>query len=776
VRDAQKRALMARVRAAIGAAVGPGGSGGPSSSSSSPAPLEAARLAVLDPPAPTAEATLAAPPPGSGADPRPDPYAWMRDDARKSARVLAHLAAENAYTEAAMADAAATVEAIAAEMRAAIQEADEAAPLRKGGWWYYWRTEEGKQYRVSCRKRVGADEAAVVNEASVPPPGAKEEVILDENAEAAGHDFYMAAGATVSPDGSLLAWGVDTTGDEQYTLRVRDLASGADVLAKPIGRTAGNYAFSADGSVLFYTTKDALDRPHKVWRHVLGDDPARDTCVWHEEDEAFYVHVGRSRDDSTLLISAESALTTEVAVLDAATPHGEWTIAFPRCHDVQYDVGARAGQLVYLVRDAARPNSELVAGPAADPLGPGARVLVPHSPSEKIEDFVVGASFVAVFKRVDGLSQCFVYKVAPGSHLTGHLKKGSRVAFADPTYELGAGPQGDWASPVLRLSYSSLTTPASTIDLDTGTGRKATKRVAPVLGGFDPANYVSERLWATSADGTRVPVSLVYRADLRAAGGGAPQPLLLNAYGAYEICSDASFGYTQNRLPLLDRGFIFAIAHARGGGELGRAWYESGKFGRKQSTFADVVACGRFLVDAGFTTPAQLCLEGRSAGGLMVGATLNLAPDLFRAAVAGVPFVDVLSTMADDSLPLTVIEKEEWGDPGEPDGYAWMAAYSPIDNVVPRAPYPSVLATAGLHDPRVGYWEPAKWVATLRAVGAPRGPVLLKVDTGAGHFSKSGRFDVLKEKAFEHAFLLKAVGMLGAAKKDGGGGGGVVSA
>ena len=536
---------MARVRLAIGAAVGPGGagSGGGSTSSSWSAPLEAARLAVLTAPCPEAEATLAPPPPGSGAQPRPDPYAWMRDDDRKVPRVLGHLAAENSYTEAVMADTALVVDALAAEMRAAIQEADESAPLRKGSYYYYWRTEENKQYRVSCRKRVGADEAPQ-SEASAPCSGAKEEVLLDENAEAEGHAFYMAAGAMVSRDGSLLAWGVDTTGDESYSLRVRNLATGADVLARPIDKTAGNYAFSSDGGTLFYTTKDALDRPHKVWRHVIGDDSKNDACVWHEEDEAFYVHVHRSRDDSTLLISAESALTTEVAALDASSPHGEWRVAFPRTHDVQYDVSARASQFVYLVRDAAHPNSELVVGPAADPLGPAARVLVPHSPSEKIEDFVVGASFIAVFKRVDGLSQCFIYKVSPGSALPAPLKKPSRVAFADPTYELGAGPQGDFASPVLRLSYSSFTTPASTIDVDTSTGRKATKRIAPVLGGFDSAAYESERLSATSHDGTRVPISLVYRRDLRDAARGAPRPLLLNAYGAYEICSDASFGYT----------------------------------------------------------------------------------------------------------------------------------------------------------------------------------------------------------------------------------------
>ena len=359
-----------------------------------------------------------------------------------------------------------------------------------------------------------------------------------------------------------------------------------------------------------------MDRPHKVWRHTIGDDPARDACVWHEEDEAFYVHVSRTRDDALLLIQADSALTTEVAALDAATPRGQWRVLFPRVHDTQYEVGHRGGQLVYSVRDAARPNSELLAGPADDPLGPAARVLVPHSPSEKIEDFVIAASFIAVFKRVDGLQQCFAYKAgAACPTLPAPLKKGSRIAFPDPSYELGAGPQGDWESPVLRLAYSSLATPASTLDLDTSTGRQATKRVAPVLGGFDPANYKCERLWAASADGTRVPISLVYRPDLRDAGGGGPQPLLLNAYGAYEACSDAAFGYTQNRLPLLDRGFAFAIAHARGGGELGRAWYEDGKFGNKANTFADVVAAGHFLVEAGWTSPDVLCLEGRSAGG-----------------------------------------------------------------------------------------------------------------------------------------------------------------
>lgn len=646
VRDAQKRALMARVRAVVGAAVGPGGGGASSSTPPPPAAssaLEAARLAVLAPPVAEARDTVAAPPPGSGAAPRPDPYAWLRDDARKDARVLAHLASENTYTAAVMADADGVVEALAAEMRAAMQETDASAPLRKAGFFYYWRTEEGAQYRVSCRRRVPAD-APTPTETDVPGPGAgKEEVVLDENADAAGHAFYMASGATVSPDGTQLAWGVDTTGAEAYTLRVRNLATGKDVLARSIPNTAGNYAFSADGGTLFYTTKDALDRPHKVWRHTIGDDPARDVCVRHEKDEAFYLHVHRSRDDALLLIQADSALTTEVAALDAADPRGEWKILFPRTHDTQYEVSHRGDQVIYTVRDAARPNSELMSGPAADPLGPGARVLIPHSAAEKIEDFVVGASFIAVFKRVEGLQQCLIYKVPPTSPtMPAPLKKGARIPCGDPTYELGAGAQGDWDSPVLRLSYSSLTTPASTIDVHTGTGRQATKRVAPVLGGFDPANYACERLWASSADGTRVPISLVYRPDLRAAAGGGPQPLLLNAYGAYEACSDAAFGYTQGRLPLLDRGFAFAIAHARGGGELGRAWYEDGKFDKKANTFADVLGAARFLVEAGWTTPDVLCLEGRSAGGFMVGAVLNADPDLFRAAIAGVPFVDVI--------------------------------------------------------------------------------------------------------------------------------------
>jgi oligopeptidase B len=389
---------------------------------------------------------------------------------------------------------------------------------------------------------------------------------------------------------------------------------------------------------------------------------------------------------------------------------------------------------------------------------------VPHRDDVKLEDYVLSADHVTLFERVDGAQRARVVPTPAGAGLLGPapLPPGAPIDFDAAVYELGAGAQGDFASPVVRLSFSSLATPPTVVDVHAATRARCVKRVAPVLGGFDAAKYETRRLWATSHDGTRVPVSLVYRADLVAPG--TPAPCLLNGYGSYEACNDP--GFRQTKLPLLDRGVVFAIAHVRGGGEMGRKWYEDGKFDKKPSTWLDFVAVARHLVAEGVTDPSVLAIEGRSAGGLLIGAALNEAPDLFCAAVSGVGFVDVLTTMLDETIPLTVIERDEWGDPlNSADAYTSIAAYSPIDNVVPGAAYPTVMATCGLHDPRVGYWEPAKWVARLRAVGAPRGPILLKTELGAGHFSKSGRLERLLPVAEEHAFVLKSMGLLHAPKR-----------
>jgi protease II len=628
-------------------------------------------------------------------------------------------------------------------------------------------------------------------------------------------------------------------------------------------KLAGDFLWAADSATLFYVTKDALDRPHKVWRHAVGGSQADDALVYHEEDEAFYVGLSKTASRRTLLISAGSAVTSDVRALAADNPAGEWTLVLPRVQGVEYDVedrGEGAGRHLFItLRDAARPNSELLVAPAADPAA--ARPLLPHRADVKLEHVAVSRDFLVAFERREGLQAAVVYALPPGEAAPGPgaLVGGAAIAFDLPAYEMGPGGGGDWASPLLRFHMSSLAAPDTAVDHHMGTGERATKKVAPVKGGFDPSKYVTERLWAPAPDGVQVPISLVYRRELFAADGSAP--LLLDAYGSYGegCCSKIALGRTNlpqlqichkfkqptarrspctlilsplpnqrsattpTSAPTASRSSTAALSsrsrtcaaaarwaapgargEKRGGNTIDQPTdqptnqpasqptnqptnrplaprtdrsrlaptnrpltprrYEDGKFLKKRNTFTDFVACAEMLIQKKYTSPARLGVEGRSAGGLTIGAALNLRPDLFAAAVLGVPFVDALTTMLDETIPLTVIEREEWGDPREAEFYNYMKSYSPVDNIREGAAYPAVLVTAGLHDPRVGYWEPAKYVAKLRrAAGGPGRPLaLLKCELGAGHFSQSGRFDRLKETAVEHAFLLKALGMLGA--------------
>ncbi|KAI3426332.1 hypothetical protein D9Q98_008705 [Chlorella vulgaris] len=730
VNDSAKRALVAKAAA-----------GAPSSE------VEQARIELL-------EAPLAARRPKqleAHGDVREDSYYWLRDDDRADPDVLAHLEAEAAYAKAVLADTEGLQEQLYREMRGRIQEADQSAPLRYQQFYYYTRTEEGQQYAVHCRRRlpagVGPPSENDVMDKSVP-----EEVLLDENKEAKPHKFYMTAGFTESPDHRLVAYGEDTSGNEKYTLRVRDLASGKEVLAKPIPDTAGNFAFANDSKTLFYVTKDKLDRPHKVWRHVIGTDPAADVCVFHEADDSFYLGIGRSRSERLLYIHAGSAVTSDTRYLSADEPTEEWQVVLPRQTEVEYSVEDRGDHLFITVRDEARPNSELLVAPIADPTA--TQVLLPHREAIKLEHVEASQDYLVSFERVEGLQQAVVYTLPGDGSMPTQLGEGKPIQFEEPAYELSCGAQGDFGSPVLRMHYCSLRSPDQTIDFNMATGARAVKKVQPVLGGFDPSRYVTERLWATAPDGTRVPISLVYRQDLARLDGS--DPMLLDAYGSYEAPNDPDF--RSSRLSLLDRGITFAIAHIRGGGEMGRRWYEDGKYLKKTNTFTDFIACAEHLVTHKYTSPQKLCIEGRSAGGLTMGAVINMRPDLFAAAILGVPFVDCLTTMLDETIPLTVIEWEEWGNPAEKAFYDYMKSYSPVDNVRPAA-YPHMLVLAGLHDPRVGYWEPAKFVAKVRELRTNSSLLLLKVDMGAGHFSQSGRFDRLKELATEFAFLLKVLGM-----------------
>ncbi|KAK9810609.1 hypothetical protein WJX73_004170 [Symbiochloris irregularis] len=700
--------------------------------------LEAARQGVLQPPKTIKKPFTVDSPLGLTRD---DPYYWLRDDERKDPEILEHLEAENAYTKAVLADTEELQKQLVAEMRARIQEADESVPVRESGYYYYSRTLEDQQYRVHCRRKVpsGQGPPSELDKMDLNQP---EEIILDENAEAAKHSFYILGGLETSPDHKLIAYAEDVSGGEKYTIHVRELATGKQLLTAPITNTSGNLTWALDNRTLFYVTKDKIDRPYKLWRHRIGTDPKDDIGVFQEDDEQYNIGVGRTRDDKLLLLSTGSAITSDEQYLPADQPEGNFKMLLPRKYNVEYDAYHRNGHVFLVVRDEQRPNSELLVAPLDRPTD--TKVLLRHQDDVKLEGIVLSKNYVAVFQRKKGLQVATIYSLPKDGSAPSALQNGRQVEFDEPAYELGPSSQGDFDSSILRLGYNSLTTPATTLDLNMDTGARETKKVQPVLGGFDSNNYKTERRWAKASDGTGIPYSLVYRQGLVKLDGS--DPLLLNGYGSYEICNDP--GFSRDKVSLLDRGFIFVLAHVRGGGEMGRNWYEKGKYEHKKNTFTDFIAVAEHLIDSKMTSPERLCIEGRSAGGLLIGAVLNMRPDLFSAALAGVPFVDVVTTMLDDSIPLTTGEWEEWGNPQQQPYYDIMLDYSPVDNVK-RQKYPNILVTAGLWDPRVAYWEPAKWVAKLRAHKTDNNLLLMKCNLGAGHFSESGRFDRLKETAID---------------------------
>ncbi|KAK9847217.1 hypothetical protein WJX84_005200 [Apatococcus fuscideae] len=710
--------------------------------------LESARQEVIRPPKTLKRPHKLVSPDGD--DVRQDPYYWLRDDTREDPEVIRHLEEETKYARAVLADTEDVQDKLYKEMRGRIQEEDQTTPLRYKGHFYYSRTLEGKQYRVHCRRKLPAKAGPASENDNLDGAG-PEEVLLDENAEAEQHKFYMTGAVEESPDEKLLAYAEDTKGGEKFTLHVIDITSRNQLMAEPIKDTAGNVAWANDSKTLFYVTKDQLDRPCKVWRHKLGSPPGEDTLMYEETDESFYISITRSRSDQLLLIQAGSAVTSDARYLSADKPDGEFKEILPRQTDVDYDVSHRQDHIFITIRDEERPNSELLVAPLSDPTQ--TKVLLPHREDVKLETIAVSEKYLTVFERIKGLQVATIFKLPTGK-APEKLENGQQLNFDEPAYELGPGGQGEFKSDILRLAYTSLTTPTSILDHNMATGKRVTKKVQPVLGGFDKSKYRTERLWAHS-EGVDVPISLVYRQDLAKLDGS--DPLLLNGYGSYEVCNDPYF--SSNRLSLVDRGFVFAIAHARGGGEMGRQWYETGKYLHKKNTFVDFVACAEHLVAKKYTSPSKLCMEGRSAGGLTMGAVVNMRPELFNSVIMGVPFVDVLTTMLDDTIPLTIIEKEEWGDPSKRDFYDYMKTYSPVDNIK-KAAYPNILVTGGLHDPRVGYWEPAKFVSKLREHKTDKNILVFKCEMGAGHFSQSGRFDRLKETALEYAFLLKTQSLL----------------
>ena len=609
--------------------------------------LEALRLKALLPPLAKAEPKVLI----SHGDERIDPYYWIRDDSRKDKSVLAYLAEENVYRKAVLADTETLQADLYTELRGHIQEADESVPVRHGPYFYYWKLEEGKQYKVHCRRKVGPQ--SVHDENEVMDLSEPEEILLDENkrqedGKKVGKDFYSLGSLEVSPDHKLMAWSEDTVGRERSTLHVMDLTTRKELIS-PIDETSGEIEWFNDNSTFLFVTKDDLDRPYKVWRASLVGDSAP-SLIFEETDESFYVGIGKSRSEKVLFISSGSAITSEDQICDASKQSDDFKVLIPRKHDVQYDaLHSGDGNIFVLnLRDKERPNGEilLLDGPGSEPT-----VLLPHSSDVKIEGVSLSAGWLVVWQRKLGLQCATIFK--RGS-IWSALTDGVDLSFEDePAYSIWTGAQSDFNSPLLRIVYTSLTTPSSTIDCSLETGKRAVKKVQPVPN-FDKSLYATDRIWCMSHDGVKVPISLVYRKDKFVKDGTSK--LLLDGYGSYEISNDPYFSYT--RLPLLDRGFVYAIAHIRGGGEMGRLWYENGKYGKKTNTFHDFIAASELLISEGYTSSQHLAIEGRSAGGLLIGAVVNLRPDLFKSAIAGVPFVDCLTTMLDPTIPLTVIEWE----------------------------------------------------------------------------------------------------------------------
>jgi len=670
-----------------------------------------------------------------------DDYTWLAD--KENPDTIAFLEAQNAYTEAVTQGQDELRAAIFDEIKGRTQETDLSVPSRKGDWWYYARTVEGKQYRVYCRCAVNhgadgsADERPPMTEDGSPPEG--EQILLDGN-ELAGDGAFFSMGANdVSPDATKLAFSTNYTGDERFTLRIKDLVTG-EVAADEIENTHYGTAWSLDGSALFYVRADEAWRPYQVWRHLVGTPSEQDQVVFTETDDRFFVSVALSRSQRYLMISTDSKLTSEAWLLDAASPTGEFTVVAPRRQGLEYSVDHQVTsdgteRLLILHNDGAL-NFELATA-SLDRPGDWTP-LVPHRADTRLLNVGAFADHAVLYYRKDGLTGLRFLRVDGTSH---------DVDFDEPVYTVGPGSNPDYASRLFRLGYVSMVTPDSVYDCDTVTGELTLLKRQPVLTlpGQQPyrtEDYEQVRLWAPAPDGTQVPISLVRRKDVPADGSA---PLLLYGYGSYEISSDPYFAVP--RLSLLDRGFIFAIAHIRGGGELGRRWYDDGKLLNKRNTFLDFIACAKYLSESGWTAPDRLIARGGSAGGLLMGAVANLAPEAFGAIVANVPFVDALDTILDPSLPLTVTEWEEWGDPlHDPAYYSYMKSYSPYENISADVAYPPILAVTSLNDTRVRFTEPAKWIAKLQAV-ATGGPFLLKTEMIAGHGGRSGRYDAWREEA-----------------------------
>jgi oligopeptidase B len=654
-----------------------------------------------------------------------DDYFWLRE--KNNPAVMAHLKAEDAYTETVMKPTAALQEKLYNEMVSHIKETDRDVPYRRGNYFYYTRTEKGKQYPIYCRKKGSLDAA--------------EEIVLDQNELARGQKFMSIDTFAPSNDGNLLAYTTDNTGYRQYTLQVKDLRTG-QLMPERIERVNG-VAWATDNKTFFYVTEDAVTkRSDKFFRHVVGTD--KNDLIYEEKDELFDVIVGRSRDLSMIFLHSVAKTSSEARYIRADDPNGTLKVILPREPEHEYDVAYRNNQF-YIRTNKGAKNFHIVTAPVSDPAPNNWKEFVAHRPRIKIDSIDLFADHAVLSEWENGLQQLEVIDLK--------TDKRRRIEFPEPVYSVELTSNREFNTSVVRYSYNSLVTPTSIFDYDMNTGKTTLMKQTEVPGGFDRANYKSERVFATASDGTRIPMSMVYRKGVKLDGSA---PLLLYGYGSYGYSYAPTF--STRRLSLLDRGVIYVIAHIRGGGELGEEWRQAGRMMNKMNTFTDFIACAEALIKQNYTSKDRLVIEGGSAGGLLVGAVSNLRPDLFKAVVSHVPFVDVLNTMLDASLPLTTSEYIEWGNPNEKPAFDYMKTYSPYDNIT-KKDYPAMLVKVSLNDSQVPYWEGAKLVAKLRALKTDHNPLLLKVNFGAGHGGASGRYDALREVAFDYSFMLWQMGI-----------------
>lgn len=659
-------------------------------------------------------------------DVREDPYYWLNQ--REDPEVVAYLEAENEYTRAVLAHTETLQDTIFEEIKGRLDPDESSVPYRKDGLYYYYRFEEGKEYAIHCRKRGSLD--------------AEEEVLVDGNALAAGHDYFSLTLSGVSADHRTLAYATDTQGRRIYDIHFKNLDTG-ELLEDVIANVTGSVAWANDNQTVFYSKQHPETlRSYQIYRHRLGSDPGDDVLVFEETDETFHVDVVKTKSQRFIMVSSDQTITSEYRFLSADDPEGELRVLEPREREHEYAASHFADHFFILTNDNA-VNFRLMRAPVAAPARAHWEEVIPHRPDVLLETFTIFRDYLVLVERHKGLRRI---RVRPWDGSDEHY-----LVFDEPAYHVSPTQNVEFDTPLLRFSYTSMTTPRSTFDYDMRTRERTLLRRDKVLGDFDASRYVSKRLDAAADDGESVPISLVYRKDTELDGN---PPCVLYGYGSYGITIDPTF--SSARLSLLDRGFVYAIAHIRGSETLGRPWYDRGKLLEKRNTFTDFIACGEHLIDNGYAHREKLFAWGGSAGGLLVGAVMNFRPDLFRGVVAEVPFVDIVTTMLDDSIPLTTGEYDEWGNPNDKKFYDYILSYSPYDNIEPKS-YPHLLVTTGLHDSQVQYWEPAKWVAKLRAMKKDDNRLLMKINMDAGHGGASGRFRRHRETALAYAFLLDLV-------------------